>query len=430
MINKRKIITDITIIGAAMFSMFFGAGNMIFPPYLGFCGGTAWTLGFIGYFIADIGLVIVTLLALVRVKSQKELLVPFGRLTGSALLFAIVMCLGPLISIPRTAATTYELSIVPLLGEQSLPWVYIAFFALVLIMCINKSTVVDIVGKVLTPVLFIGLFVLIVIGIINPIGDISTPPRTESIFADGIEAGYQSMDVLAAIVFGVLIINAAEKKGYSDQKKRFGVVFAAGLVAGVGLLIVYFGLAYLGATASGLHNMHILRTELLTDIVLRIFPGRSGLVFFGVIAGFACLSTAVALTGSAAEYLSEITHKKIDYKIFVIAVCAFSAVVSVLGVDRLVALATPILSVVYPPVLVAVVLSYVGKSAGKWTYRLTGYTAMLFGLYDAVSSFGLRIGFIDSLPLSRIGLSWLLPTIAAFFVGFSVDRIIKHKSLI
>ena len=166
MINKRKIITDITIIGAAMFSMFFGAGNMIFPPYLGFCGGTAWTLGFIGYFIADIGLVIVTLLALVRVKSQKELLVPFGRLTGSALLFAIVMCLGPLISIPRTAATTYELSIVPLLGEQSLPWVYIAFFALVLIMCINKSTVVDIVGKVLTPVLFIGLFVLIVIGII------------------------------------------------------------------------------------------------------------------------------------------------------------------------------------------------------------------------------------------------------------------------
>ncbi|MBE6799256.1 MAG: branched-chain amino acid transport system II carrier protein [Ruminococcaceae bacterium] len=419
---------DSLIIGAALFSMFFGAGNMIFPPFLGFGSGTDWWQGFIGYFVTDIGLVIVTLMAVVRFNGQKELLSIAGKGLASALLFVVIMCLGPIISIPRTAATTYELSVLPIFGEQKFPWFYVVFFTVVLLLCFNKGKILDVVGKILTPLLFLGLLVLIVKGIVTPVGEITADTRFESVIGEGIEAGYQSMDVLASVVFGALVISSVADRGYNNNKSSARIVLYSGLIAGFGLFVVYLGLTYLGATACENYSMHITRTELLTNIILLLFPGKSGLVFFGVVAGLACLSTAVALTGSAAEYLERLFKGKVNYKVFVVAICVLDTLLATVGVEKLVSFASPLLSLVYPPILVIVALSFAKKYLGKLSICFGVLTALICGVYEVFASFGYRIRAIDRLPFNDVGLFWITPVIVMIMIGVIVDLICKKKN--
>ncbi len=425
--SNKKIILDSVIIGSALFAMFFGAGNMIFPPYLGFKSGTEWFTGFLGYYIADIGLAVVAILSQIKTEGHKNLLSPLGSSFGKIMIFVIIMCIGPIISIPRTAATTFELSIQPLMPRFNMSVFYIIFFVFIALLSIKKSAVVDIVGKFLTPVLFVGLLLLIVMGIITPMGEIELAARTESVIGDGIEAGYQSMDVLAAIVFGMLILNSASAKGHTAPSSKAKVVAGAGIVAGIGLLVIYLGLTYLGATASSNYDMHIYRTQLLSSIIATLLPGSFGSVFFAVVAGFACVSTAVALTSAAAEYLEGVTKGKIKYSLFVLIICGFGAIISLLGVESLISFASPILSIVYPPVLVLVVLSFYGDKLGKISRRCGAYTALVFGFFDALSTFGISLEFISALPFANLGLAWVVPSLAVFLIGFAVERLSNYK---
>ncbi len=425
--SNKKIVLDSVIIGSALFAMFFGAGNMIFPPYLGFKSGTEWFTGFLGYYIADIGLAVVAILSQIKTEGHKNLLRPLGSSFGKVMIFVIIMCIGPIISIPRTAATTFELSVQPLAPKFNMAVFYIIFFVFIALLSIKKSAVVDIVGKFLTPVLFVGLLLLIVMGIITPMGEIELAARTESVIGDGIEAGYQSMDVLAAIVFGMLILNSASAKGHTDPSSKAKVVAGAGIVAGIGLLVIYLGLTYLGATSSSNYDMHIYRTQLLSSIIETLLPGSFGSVFFAVVAGFACVSTAVALTSAAAEYLEGVTKGKVKYSLFVLIICGFGAIISLVGVESLITLASPVLSVVYPPVLVLVVLSFFGEKLGKISRRCGAYTALVFGFLDALSSFSLSLQFVSELPFAKLGLAWVVPSLIVFLIGVAIERISNYK---
>lgn len=417
----KKYLIDGFLIGSALFSMFFGAGNMIFPPYLGFKAGNEWLLGFISYFIADIGLALIAVFALIKTSSNNELLKPLGKIPAFALMFSVFMCIGPLITIPRTAATTYELAIAPLGANFSTILFYIIFFTIVFLLCYNKSAVVDIVGKFLTPLLFLGLVFLIVLGIINGAGNIDTASRSQNIVADGIEAGYQSMDVLGAMVFGILVLNSFKEKGYNEKQRKLKIFGVSGLVAGGGLLVIYLGLTFLGASVAQNYTMHISRTELLINIINTLIPGKTGIIFFGIIAGLACLSTAIALTSAAAEYLSELTNGKISYKAFVVIICVFDIAVSLLGVEGLITLASPILNLIYPPILITVILSLFKKHIGVFAFRLSAAAAFIFALIDV-----LNFRFIYKLPLSRYGFAWVLPTAALLGIGLVIDKI-SHK---
>ena len=191
--KKKTTVRDVIVIGFALFSMFFGAGNVVFPPYLGLEAGPEWLTGFTTYFIADIGLALVGLFALLRVGSSEAVLNRVGRVPAEILMCAIILCIGPMVAIPRTSASTYEMAIAPNISGVS-PILFSAiFFALILALCIKESAVVDIVGKILTPLLLVGLFVIIVKGIVTPLGDIAALPQINNVAVTGIKAGYQTM---------------------------------------------------------------------------------------------------------------------------------------------------------------------------------------------------------------------------------------------
>ena len=408
--KSNNTVRDIIVVGFALFSMFFGAGNVVFPPYLGMESGPQWLLGFSAYFIADIGLALLGVFALLRVGSSEAVTLRLGKIPAELLMCAIILCIGPMVAIPRTSATTFEMAIAPNIPGVSPVLFSVLFFALILALCIKESAVVDIVGKVLTPLLLVGLFAIIIKGIVTPLGEIAALPQIANAAVTGIKAGYQTMDALAALPFGIIVLQSVTAKGYDSGRKQFRVVGGAAVLAGVLLLCVYMGLAYLGATVSAQYTSDIGRAQLIMALVEALM-GKVGVILFGVVVGLACVTTAIALTSSAAAYFAELCRGKVSYKVFVIAICVFSAVVSNLGLDRIVAVAAPVLDVIYPPTLVLIFISLLAPRLPDRVSRGAAIGALLTSVLCALNANGIHIPFMANLPLYDLGLSWLLPAV-------------------
>lgn len=408
--KSNNTVRDIIVVGFALFSMFFGAGNVVFPPYLGMESGPQWLLGFSAYFIADIGLALLGVFALLRVGSSEAVTLRLGKIPAELLMCAIILCIGPMVAIPRTSATTFEMAIAPNLSGVSPVLFSVLFFALILALCIKESAVVDIVGKVLTPLLLVGLFAIIIKGIVTPLGEIAALPQIANAAVTGIKAGYQTMDALAALPFGIIVLQSVTAKGYDSGRKQFRVVGGAAALAGVLLLCVYMGLAYLGATVSAQYTSDIGRAQLIMALVEALM-GKVGVILFGVVVGLACVTTAIALTSSAAAYFAELCRGKVSYKVFVIAICVFSAVVSNLGLDRIVAVAAPVLDVIYPPTLVLIFISLLAPRLPDRVSRGAAIGALLTSVLCTLNANGIHIPFMANLPLYDLGLSWLLPAV-------------------
>ena len=426
--GKKKFGADSIVVGFALFSMFFGAGNVIFPPYLGFGAGTQWVNGFLFYFIADIGLALFALFTLLKVGGSENITGRIGSVASNILMSAIILCIGPMVAIPRTAATTFEMSVAPLISGVSPVIFSVAFFIVVLLLSIRQSAVIDVVGKVLTPALLIGLLVLIIKGIISPLGSIVNPHVDSSfVIVNGIKSGYQTMDVLAALAFGIIILKSAQEKGYSDARESSKMIRAAAVIAGVLLLIVYFGLTYLGATSASLFSLGISRAELVIGIVERLL-GKTGLVIFAVVVALACMTTAVALVSSAASFFEKLTKGRLSYATLVIIICVSSAVISNLGLDRIVAVASPILDIVYPPTLVLIALSWFGDRLSRGVYRWAVIGALLTSVLSTVSLYGVSVPLIGLLPLSSLGLGWIVPSVVFGLIAYVISRLRKSKA--
>lgn len=421
--HMRRDIKDIFIIGFALFSMFFGAGNVIFPPYLGLGCGAQWFLGFFCYYMADIGLALFAIFAILRNGSSEGITRPIGRFASTALMCAIILCIGPMLAIPRTAATTYEMALAPMVPGVSPILFSVLFFLLIFLLCMRESAVVDIVGKILTPALLIGLVVLIVKGVISPIGPIPDQVLVDNVPRTGIEAGYQTMDALAAVVFGIIILKSAQEKGYSDTKSQYRIVAGAGIVAGIGLLVVYLGLTYLGVTTSHMFDLSVPRTTLVVSIV-QMLMGKSGIILFSIVVALACITTAIALVSSAAAFFSDLFGNRISYQMMAALICIFSAVVSNFGLDQIVAIAAPILDVVFPPTLVLIFLAFFHRwIPSNWVYRLAALGALAFSLLTVISNYGkIPMEILKQLPLSSFGFGWLLPAVVCGLLGLLISR--------
>ena len=421
--NRKKHVTDSIVVGFALFAMFFGAGNVVFPPYIGMHAGEQWANGFLFYFIADIGLALVAMFAILHAGGADNITGRIGHVASKVLMCAVILCIGPMVAIPRTAATTLEMSVTPFFSGISPVVFSIIFFAVILLLSIKQSAVIDIVGKILTPALLIGLLVLIVKGFVSPIGDIvDTGVSASEVTVNGIKSGYQTMDVLAAMAFGIIILSSADEKGYTDSKSAAKMIGIAAALSGVLLLIVYFGLTYLGATASTVFPTDISRANLVIGIV-ELLLGKAGLIIFAIVIALACITTAVALVSSAASFFAKLANDKISYGVFVVVICVSSAVISNLGLDMIIAIATPVLDIVYPPMLVLILLSWFGDKLHKSVYVSSVAGSLIASVLATASLYGMNVPVIDSLPLASLGLGWLTPAAVFGLVAYLVSKV-------
>lgn len=412
---KKNI--DILIIGFALFSMFFGAGNLIFPPYIGMTSGTGWLTSFLGFVIADIGIILLSINAVARAGSYQNVAGKAGKKFGLSLEFIMMLCLGPILVVPRTAATTFEMSIAPLFGSFN-PIVFsIIFFAITFTLTVRPTKVMDIIGKFLTPILLIALVFLIGKGVISPIGDLKSLSHSYGLFATGLTQGYQTMDALGIGGVAALIMSSFFNKGYVDKKENASLTLKASLVAGCGLILVYGGLTYLGATVSTIYDQSISQTALLINITHSLL-GSTGTLLLGIVVAFACLTTAIGLTSVTAKYFEDVSNKKIKYEHIVTLICIFSAVVSNLGVDKIISIAVPILTVLYPVSIVLVLMSYFKNILTKnSTFKGAAYATLIVSILTVLDTLGLNLNFVHSLPFAELGFNWVLPAIIGGILG-------------
>ena len=440
--NDKLSFGKVFVLGFALFAMFFGAGNLIFPPALGIVSGTNWTISFLVYILADAGLAILALLAFFRCREgfQNSISIQLDKTTSFLLILFNTLCIGPFIAIPRTAATTFDIAVRPLLGTSVPGWAsWVAggvYFALVLLLCLRPGKVVDIIGKALSPTMLVALLLLIALGVVRPLGKVAPGASAMAAVKLGLESGYQTMDMLGALLFAVVTLASVRQTGITSPKKQFQLVALAGLVAGAALFVVYGGLTYLGASISGERGLAANalndRAGLLVLIVRRLV-GPAGTLLLGFIVTAACLTTSIGLSSACAQNIEELTRGKLPYRPVLVGIILFSYVMSNLGTTAILNIAGPILNVIFPVFIMLVILSFLPKRINQETYSAP-YGALCAFIVTALTEIG---GYIQPvkllmarLPLASVGLGWLIPSLLAAalgaFVGAFVPR--KHRS--
>jgi len=407
---------DTIIIGAALFAMFFGAGNLIFPPAIGMMAGDAWGLSLIGFILTGIGLPVLGVIAVSKAGGTiSDLAGRVGPRFSKVLGSVVILAIGPLLAIPRTGATVYEIGIEPLFGSVNPLFVSAIYFSITLFFVIKPSGIMDKIGKVLTPILLIVTITIIVKGIMNPIG---APIKTiiSMPFSKGFTDGYQTMDALGSIVMAGIVLVSLLEKGYNDKKEQISMTIKAGLIAGTGLLVIYGGLLYLGATSSGVYAADIPKSELIVNITNNVL-GSMGQIGMCVVVSAACLTTSIGLTAIVGNYFADLSGGRLSYGPIVIGTVSFSAIMAVIGVEQIVKLAVPLLVLVYPVAIILILLGLcdsVIKNKNIYKGAVTG--ALIVSSFDALAAMNIQVGFLQDsiarLPFSAMGFGWVIPAIA------------------
>lgn len=411
---------DSLVLGLALFAMFFGAGNLIFPPALGLMSGEDWVLSGLGFFLTGIGM---PLLGIIAVSRAGGTINDIGNKVGPVFskIFAtvIILAIGPLLAIPRTAATTFELSVKPLFPNISPVVASILFFVITLYFVITPSEVVDKVGKILTPLLLFIVVAIIIKGIISPIG-IPYGKMNENPFARGFLEGYQTMDALASIVFGGIILDSIITKGYVNKREQRSLTLKAGMIAAIGLTIVYGGFIYLGASSKGIFPIDTPKTDLLIGITNLLF-GDLAKVALGIGVSLACLTTAIGLTATVGNYFSGISNNRLSYKLVVVLTVIFSAIFATVGVERIVSIAVPLLITVYPVAIVLIIMNLFDGFFSRMAYLGAVIGALLISLNQGLAyiniSSKMLLELINNIPLAQAGFAWLVPSLIGGVMG-------------
>ena len=419
----KKSTKDAIVIGFALFSMFFGAGNLIFPGFLGNTLGSSFFTGMIGFVITGVGLPLLAIVACSKGDGSFESIAskigPKFVIIFTTLLF---MAIGPLLAVPRTAATTFEMSINPFLPGIPAIVVIAVYFIINLIFVLKRSSIIDTIGKFLTPALLILLIVVIVKGVFMPIGEI-TSTNAQNVFSSSLIEGYQTMDAIAALLFAAIITTSLKDKGY-EKKDMPSMILKSSLVATIGLAFVYGGLMYIGAQTTTIASSDLGKTGLLLFIAKHIL-GSAGPIVIGVAMGLACLSTSIGLITAGADFFEKVSKGKLTYKFNAIVISLVSFLVALLGVDKIIAFSSPILNLLYPVSITIIVTTLLSKwLTNVKAIRLGVYTSLVFSLLLLIP--GLNLSF---LPLSKVGFGWVIPTILGIIIGYIIfkDKSVKNS---
>jgi len=422
-IHKGRVMKEkkeYIVLGMALFAMFFGAGNLIFPPSIGNAAGENWIMAMFGFLTTGVGLPLLGIMAFNKVGSLENFASKVSKKFNIIYCSLLIISLGPLLAIPRTGATTYEMGIQPVFGDINPGIVSFIYFSITLAMVLNPSKIIDNVGKILTPIILLMLAGIILKGSFIKIGTPVPTHLTTNPFSFGFLGGYQTMDALASILMGAVIMNALVSKGYTDRSVQKSLILKASAIAGIGLASVYGGLLYLGATSSSVVS-DFGKTK-LTMFIAEATLGNLGNLALGLCVSAACLTTSVGLVTIVGDYFSK--FGKFTYRQIVTATCIFSGVMAIAGVDTIVKIAAPILVILYPVTIVLIVFTLLNVRDTA-LYKAGALTAVTFSFIE-VSYTIMHIDFFKviylNLPFSDSGFSWLIPTLGITTLFFTRNR--------
>lgn len=434
---------EFIVISLMLFSMFFGAGNFIFPPMLGKESGEIFYQTILYFCVTAVLLPVLGVAAVARCGSVQALTGRVDRFFGPVFIVLIYLSIGPFLAIPRAANLPFEVGVAPVVGEAKGVWLIVwsvFFFVVNYLVSINKSKLVEVLGKWLTPVLLL-MIALLVIGafvadtppLAAPSGKYATAPTSTAFLA-----GYDTMDAMASIVFGIVVVGVLRSFGVRDDKTLVQTTIKTGIFAGALLSIIYIALAYLGAATAGAITETANGAEILAKSAEFLF-GNAGQIILGIALFLACITTTVGLTTSGSDYFNSLAPK-ISYKSWCLIFSVVSALMANIGLSGILKFGVPILVAFYPVVIVLVVLALIDNliDSSKLIYRACIYITLVTGLIYSLGSVAtingekvLPASFVElvkqAMPFYDYGLGWVLWAIVAFCITYIIHIISKKN---
>lgn len=420
--NPKK---HVFVVAFALFSLFFGAGNLILPPQLGFKAGSAWTWVTIGFVISAVVVPIFGILAHAKLQGTlfdiAKKVSPSFSLVYCYLIYAVSITLPS----PRTASVTHEMAILPTFGSSS--WLTSTiYFLFVFLFVVNRSKILNLIGKFLTPGILLILLAIIITAVTGFEFSFS-PSEFSSPFSHGILEGYQTFDAIGAVVVGgVIIISVNLKHTELDFEAKRSLIGRAGIYAGLGLFLVYAGLILTGALMQGEFDAAISRTALLNGISIKTL-GNSASLFLSVLVGLACFTTAVGIVTGTADFVKGRFHdSRKAYVITAIIGCVLGVVMGQFNVGYIIAVALPALMFMYPVTIVLIFLNLLPqKWASKKVFQWVVAVTLLFSIPDflgSVSPLAPKGGTFSWVPLSEFHMGWVLPALLVFVITNVISK--------
>ena len=447
--EKKLSFSSSLVIGVMLFALFFGAGNLIFPAELGQLAGDQTWKAMLGFLFTGVGLPFLGILA-IGFSGKKDLQDLASRIHPIyALLFTAILYLtiGPFFAAPRTGAVAFNIGVAPFLNGFSVDVARflftLIFFGFSMWLSLNPAKIVDRVGKYLSPLIIILLIGLIGMTLLNPMGkaQVAQDPYVETPFFTGFFEGYNTMDALASLVFGIIVIQALHAMGITTKKQILASTVKTGFVAAGFLAIIYLGIAYLGATSVDLFGYLNGGGSILSETATHLF-GTVGLILLGVVIMLACLTTAIGLMTACGEYFHSIIPK-ISYKSFVVFFSTFCLVVSNFGLENIINYSLPVLVLLYPLAMVLILLTFTGPlfHQSSLVYRAATCTAFLVSSVEALVKFYSLVekpmpywltivddGYAAYIPYYSQGVGWLVPVLVVVTITGIVSVVSKKAS--
>jgi len=426
-VNKKNIV----VLGFMLFSLFFGAGNLIFPPLVGMQAGDYFTPAIIGFLLTA---VCIPFLAVLSVSFSNDGLLEIGRrvspLFGVIFAMLIYLSIGALYGIPRAASVAYELGFTQIFVVENKTALFIftlIFFTLTYILSVDAKKMIDNIGKILTPALLIVLTILFVQAFVklNYEGRVPDAKFESSPFLTGFLEGYFTMDAIAALAFGIVVINGLKLMGVNEKKDIIKGTALAGIISSIGLILVYLSLSWIGRVLT--YDVEMTNGADILVYASKVLFGGTGSVLFGVIVLLACLTTSVGLTNACASFFHEI-YPKLKFKQFVFLFVVVGMLITNLGLNTILAIATPILVFIYPFAIVLIILACIQPMIGESRKMYVGsmIVTSIFAILSVLDFFEIHLHMIENifgyLPLYADGLGWVVPAFVIAIIGYIIDQ--------
>lgn len=436
------------VVASLLFGLFFGAGNLIFPLHLGQLAGKNWMMAAVGFLITGVLLPLLSVLAVAvtRADGVFDIGKPLG--TGFALVFMVLIhaTIGPLFGTPRTATVSFTVGLSPFIDKhyQSVALLVFSalFFAAAFYFSYRENDILTNIGKILNPVFLGLLFLVFVVAFARPLGNPATAPVTPNYIhgalVNGFLEGYNTMDALAGLAFGVTVVTAIRLMGQKSSKDVSKVVAKSGVLSMGAVAVIYVLLIILGTMSLGRFKVSPDGGVAFNQLV-NAYAGNFGQIVLAFLLTVTCLTTAVGLVAAFAQDFHN-HFPKVSYHTWLALSCFASFLAANFGLDQIIAWSTPMLMFLYPLSMVLILLSVASplfKRDGVvyfWVVMLTvvpalGDMVVAFPSVVSQSTFGTWVASLrNALPLASVGLSWLLPALAGLVIGLVV-HVFRRKKL-